>query len=45
MTIREWKEQMKELVNDFQFDTDIEALERLLEEAKKIKEESANKYL
>lgn len=36
MTIREWKQQAINLVNDFQFASDIPALEALLEAAKAI---------
>ena len=36
MTIREWKQQAADLVNDFQFASDIPALEALLEAAKAI---------
>lgn len=39
MTIREWKEEMTELVSDFQFienGMDIEKLEHLLAKAKEI---------
>lgn len=43
MTIREWKQQAADLVNDFQFASDIPALEALLEAAKEIAaEESKN---
>lgn len=37
MTIREWKEEMMNLIGDFQFETDIEALEELVNKAKEIK--------